>query len=164
MPSNRNGERVRTSITKESGMSRLYRYVQAVPRRAATGQVSAVYAQIARDLLLTDGPLLSLSPAPEILTTTWALLREAQIAGRAERSDMEVIATAVSKANHCAYCVVAHTALIHATGKHDVAEDLWHGRVPDDPREARLVTWAMATGTPGAASTPKPYADALSPE
>lgn len=145
-------------------MSRLYRYVQAVPRRAATGQVSAVYAQIARDFLLTDGPLMSLSPAPEILTATWALLREAQIAGRAERSDMEVIATAVSKANDCAYCVDAHTALIHATGKHHLAEDLWHGRVPDDPREARLVTWAMATGTPDAASTPKPYADELSPE
>lgn len=131
-------------------MPKLYRYTSPVTKKAATGQVAAVYAQMATDFLLIDGPLMSLSPAPELLAATWALLREAQLAGRAPRTNKEVVATAVSVANRCPFCVDAHTALIHATGAHQLAEAIWRGETPTDPEQARLVAWAQATRTPGA--------------
>ena len=88
-----------------------YRYTAPVPRQEATGLVAATYAQIAAEFILTDGPLMSLSPAPELLAATWALMREAQIAGDVPRRDREIVATAVSVANSCRFCIDAHTAL-----------------------------------------------------
>jgi AhpD family alkylhydroperoxidase len=127
-----------------------YRYTTPIKKQAATGQVAAVYAQMATDFVLTDGPLMSLSPAPDLLAATWALLREAQLAGRAPRISTEVVAAAVSVANRCPFCVDAHTALIHATGAHQLAEAVWRGEPPADAEHARLVAWAMATTRPGA--------------
>lgn len=126
-----------------------YRYTSPVSKKAATGLVAEVYAQIAEEFILVDGPLMSLSPAPEVLTATWALLREAQIVGAAPRANREVVAAAVSAANGCQFCVDAHTSLIHASGEHRLAEDIWRGRQPADGEQARLVAWAQATAPPG---------------
>jgi AhpD family alkylhydroperoxidase len=135
-----------------------YRYTSPVPRKAAAGLVAAVYAQIGEDFILADGPLMSLSPAPELLAATWALLREAQVVGDAPRVDKEMVAAAVSAANHCQFCVDAHTALIHAGGDHRLAEEIWSGQEPADPDQAQLVAWAKATGSAErAASTPWPF-------
>ncbi len=136
-----------------------YRYTAPVPKKAATGQVAEVYAQISAEFILADGPLMCLSPAPELLTATWSLLREAQVAGLAPRVNKEIVATAVSAANHCQFCVDAHTALVHAAGEHQVAEAIWRGETPADPSAARLVAWAKATAIPKAAeraATPFP--------
>jgi AhpD family alkylhydroperoxidase len=141
-----------------------YRYTTPVPKTAATGQVADVYAQIAAEFILTDGPLMSLSPAPDLLAVTWALLREAQLAGRAPRVNKEAVATAVSAVNRCQFCVDAHTALVHAAGEHQLAEALWHGERPSDPDMAALVAWARATIDPTAAALPAPFPDELTAE
>ena len=125
-----------------------YRYASPVPKKTATGVVAAVYEQMASDFILGDGPLMSLSPAPEILAATWALTRESEIAGTAPRVNRELIAVAVSRTNRCEYCIDAHTALAHATGEHDLAETVRSGSVPSDPQIARLVAWAERTGYP----------------
>lgn len=129
-----------------------YRYASPVPKKSATGLVAAVYAQMARDFLLGDGPLMSLSPAPEILAAAWSLTREAEIAGTAPRVNKELVTVAVSRINHCDYCIDAHTALAHATGEHDLAETVRSGETPNDPDIARLVAWAERTGSPDADS------------
>ena len=135
-----------------------YRYTAPVPKKAAAGSVAAIYAQIAEEFMLTDGPLMSLSPAPDLLAATWALLREAQLAGEAPRVNKEVVATAVSRANHCQFCVDAHTALVHAAGEHRLAEEIWRGQAPADPPWARLVAWAQATSSANAVATaPLPF-------
>lgn len=131
-------------------MSSPYRYTMPVHKKTTTGQVGAVYAQMQSDFILTDGPLMSLSPAPEILTATWALLRESQLVGSAPRSVKEAVATCVSVANRCPFCVDAHTALVHATGDHDLAELVRQGKTPSDPYHAEVIAWAQASRTPEA--------------
>jgi AhpD family alkylhydroperoxidase len=125
-----------------------YRYTRPVAKQDASGHVAAIYAQIARDFVLADGPLMSLSPAPDVLAATWALLREAEVAGQAPRLHKEVIAVAVSAANHCQFCIDAHTMLVHAAGDSTLAETLWRGNVPAEPVMADLVTWSKATVIP----------------
>ncbi|WP_232248546.1 carboxymuconolactone decarboxylase family protein [Streptacidiphilus rugosus] len=101
------------------------------------------------EFLLADGPLMSLSPAPELLTATWALLREAELAGRASRAAKEAAAGAVARANRCPFCVEAHALLVHGAGEHDLAEATRSGAVPSDGTGAAVVAWAGATRTPG---------------
>ncbi len=131
-------------------MSAPYRFAPAVPKKPATGLVARVYAQMSEEFLLADGPLMSLSPAPEVLAATWALLREAEIVGTASRAEKEAVASAVAFANRCPFCTEAHALLIHGAGGHRLAETVRLGGTPDDPRQAELVRWAKAGRTPGA--------------
>jgi AhpD family alkylhydroperoxidase len=108
---------------------------------------------------------MSLSPAPDLLAATWVLLREAQLAGRAPRVDKEAVATAVSAANRCLFCVDAHTALVHAAGAHELAEALWRGTTPADPDQEQLIAWASATAAPGSTALGAlPFTSALAAE
>ncbi|GAA4563165.1 carboxymuconolactone decarboxylase family protein [Planotetraspora kaengkrachanensis] len=126
-----------------------FRYVTPTSTETATGQVGEVYRQLADDFGLARMPLfMTLSPAPDLLAATWAMLRESLVAGDASRTDKEVVAVAVSLANRCPFCVDAHTMLLHATGAHELAETVARGGTPADPRHARLLAWGMATRTP----------------
>ncbi|GII31080.1 carboxymuconolactone decarboxylase family protein [Planotetraspora mira] len=141
-------------------MSMPFRYITPITTGAATGQVAGVYRQLAEDFGLARMPLfMTLSPAPDLLAATWAMLRESLVAGDASRTDKEVVAVAVSLANRCPFCVDAHTVLLHATGAHELAETVARGGTPTDPRHARLLAWAMATRTAheaGAADSAEP--------
>jgi AhpD family alkylhydroperoxidase len=128
----------------------MYRFVTPVPRKSATGLVAAVYAQSVAELGAAFGP--HLSPAPDLHAAAWAALRESQLAGRAPRARKEAAAAAVAVANSCPFCVDAHTALVHATGAHRLADAVARGETPPDPADAALVGWAAATRTPGAAA------------
>ncbi|MEZ7129736.1 carboxymuconolactone decarboxylase family protein [Nonomuraea sp. AD125B] len=124
-----------------------FRYVTPVPPDAATGRVADVYRQLADDFgMARMAVFLTLSPAPEVLAATWALLRETLLAGDVPRTGKEVVALGVSLANRCPFCVAAHTTLLHATGDHRLAETVAAGGVPDDPEHARLLAWAKDRG------------------
>ncbi|GAA3252312.1 carboxymuconolactone decarboxylase family protein [Nonomuraea helvata] len=124
-------------------MAGQFRYVTPVEPRAATGRVARVYAQLAEDFRMARMPVfLTLSPAPEVLAATWAMLRESLLAGDESRTAREVVALGVSMANRCPFCVAAHTTLLHATGDHRLAETIAAGGTPDDPRHAELLAWA----------------------
>jgi AhpD family alkylhydroperoxidase len=133
-----------------------YRYITPVPKRAATGRVAAVYAQSAAELGRLAEPYLILSPAPDLLAATWALIRESQLVGEAPRADKEAVAAAVSAANRCPFCVDAHAIFLHATAGHQLADAILRGQPPADPQHARLVAWAKATSTPGTAELAAP--------
>ncbi|WP_371520681.1 DNA-binding protein [Kitasatospora sp. NBC_01300] len=142
-----------------------YRHTAPVRPEAATGQVAAVYAQMEQDFLLADGPLMSLSPAPAVLAATWALLREAELAGAAARTDKEAVAGAVSLANRCPFCTEAHSLLAHGAGDHRLAEAARSGRAPEDAGQAALLAWAAATRTPGDQALARPpFPASLAPE
>jgi AhpD family alkylhydroperoxidase len=141
----------------EAAVPTPFRYVTPVAPKAADGQVGGVYRQLARDFGLARMPLfMALSPAPDVLAATWAMLRESLVAGHASRTDKEVVAIAVSLANQCPFCVSAHTVLLHATGAHRLAETVARGDTPADPRHARLFAWGTATRTPGMTAPPVP--------
>ncbi|WP_354639294.1 carboxymuconolactone decarboxylase family protein [Kitasatospora camelliae] len=142
-----------------------YRHTPGVPKNAATGLVARVYAQMAEDFLLADGPLMSLSPAPEVLAATWALLREAELAGEASRIEKEAAASAVSRVNRCPFCTEAHALLVHGAGDHRLAESVRTGAAPQDSGQAAVVAWAEATRSPGAPDlAAPPFPERLAPE
>lgn len=132
-------------------MTSPFRYTEPLPPRSATGRVAEAYDQLARDFGI-DGPptFVVLSAAPEILTATWALMRESLIAGAGSRTGKELAALGVSRANRCPFCVDAHTMLLHATGDHALAERLARGERPANEQHARVLAWGEATRVPGA--------------
>ncbi|MGC5021380.1 carboxymuconolactone decarboxylase family protein [Micromonospora sp. DT47] len=134
-----------------------YRFFTPTPAKAATGLTAEVYQQLRDEFL---GPLptfQALSAVPEVLAATWALMREALLAGDASRVDREVVASAVSRANRCRFCVDAHVMLLHALSEHELAEAIARGGTPPEPRHAELVAWAEASRSPKAAAWTSPY-------
>ncbi|MGW5863035.1 carboxymuconolactone decarboxylase family protein [Streptomyces sp. NPDC055239] len=142
-----------------------FRYTDPVLPKSATGRTADAYAQMADDFGIAEpAPLVALSPAPELFTATWALLRESLLvggdgafgSGGTTRTGRELVALGVSLANRCPFCVSAHTVMLHATGDHRVAERVLRGEQPEDPDQARLLAWARATRTPQAPELVQP--------
>ncbi|MEA5366953.1 carboxymuconolactone decarboxylase family protein [Amycolatopsis sp., V23-08] len=126
------------------------RHVQVVPRHRARGLVAAVYRQVERDFSMLAPPVALHSAAPEAMAAAWAILRETLLApGKADRAGKEAVATGVSEANSCPYCVDVHGMTLAAipAGESD--------------REA-LEKWARVSAT-GPAGVP-PFPPEQAPE
>ncbi|OON81716.1 carboxymuconolactone decarboxylase family protein [Streptomyces tsukubensis] len=146
-------------------MAHPFRFTSPAPLAEATGATATLYAQIAEDFgIAYPPPLAALSPSPELLSATWALLRETLLAGDGSRTARQLIASGVSEANRCPFCVDAHALLLHATGERTLAVTLARGEVPGDPAQARLLDWGRATRVPGSPATwPLPFPQPLAP-
>ncbi|MFF9347145.1 carboxymuconolactone decarboxylase family protein [Streptomyces sp. NPDC014734] len=87
------------------------RHITPVAPTAARGPVARVYHEAERDFGLLAPPLVLHSPAPTALAASWLLLRETLLVpGHVDRALKEAVATAVSRANTCPYCVEIHQA------------------------------------------------------
>src|SRR4051812_44044903 len=103
-----------TRTAARRGASKI-RYLSPVPPEAAQGAVATVYAEAQRDFGLLAPPLVIHSPVPELLCGSWLTLRETLLAsGTLSRPAKEAVATAVSQANTCPYCVDVHGSALHA--------------------------------------------------
>ncbi|MEU4482472.1 carboxymuconolactone decarboxylase family protein [Micromonospora sp. NPDC023966] len=138
-----------------------YRFFTPAPAKAATGLTAEVYRQLRDEFLGPVPTFQALSAVPELLAATWALLREALLAGDASRVDRELVASAVSRANRCRFCVDAHVMLLHALGEHGLAEVIARGGTPPEPWHAELAGWAEASRSPGASGWTSPYGPEL---
>ncbi|RQX08380.1 carboxymuconolactone decarboxylase family protein [Micromonospora globispora] len=138
-----------------------YRFFTPAKASAATGLTAEVYRQLRDEFLGPVPTFQALSAVPEVLAATWALMREALLAGDASRVDRELVASAVSRANRCRFCVDAHVMLLHALGEHELAEVIARGGTPPEPRHAELAGWAEASRTPRAAAWSSPYGPEL---
>ncbi|WP_328425283.1 carboxymuconolactone decarboxylase family protein [Micromonospora sp. NBC_00389] len=134
-----------------------YRFFTPNPAKAATGLTAEVYRQLWDDFIGPVPTFQALSPVPEVLAATWALMREALLAGDASRVDRELVASTVSRANRCRFCVDAHVMLLHALGEHALGEVIAQGGTPPEPRHADLARWAEASRSPKAAGWTSPY-------
>ncbi|RLP93285.1 hypothetical protein EAD89_06520 [Micromonospora sp. BL4] len=134
-----------------------YRFFTPDPVQAATGLTAEVYRQLWDDFLGPVPTFQVLSPVPELQAATWALLREALLAGDASRVDRELVASTVSRANRCRFCVDAHVMLLHALGEHALGEVVARGGTPSEPRHAELARWAEASRSPEATGWSSPY-------
>lgn len=130
-------------------MASYFRYTKPVAGEAATGQVQAVYAQIAADFGLVPEPFTLHSPAPDVLAGVWSIFRETLVCGSRPRGEKEAIATAISESNRCPWCADAHTAMLHATGYHNSSE----------ADVQALVGWAAESGRAGGQNLPFSQAD-----
>ncbi|WSQ61804.1 carboxymuconolactone decarboxylase family protein [Streptomyces sp. NBC_01217] len=125
-----------------------FRYTSPVPPKSATGTVADVYTQLSTDFGIDRAPTFAvLSVAPPLLAGAWAVMRESLLAGRASRTEKEVVAAGVSLVNRCPFCVDAHTMLLHATGAHRLAETIARGEEPKDPVHRRLLAWGKDMST-----------------
>lgn len=103
------------------GARRQIRHVNPVAPRSATGLVAEVYRAVEREFGMLAPPVVLHAPAPKVLAASWSLLRESLLAdGAATRAAKEVVATAVSEANRCPYCVVVHEASLGQAGESDL--------------------------------------------
>jgi AhpD family alkylhydroperoxidase len=70
-----------------------------------------VYQQVERDFGFLAPPITLHSSSPEVMAASWLMMRETLLAsGRTDRVLKESVASAVSEANTCPYCVEVHDA------------------------------------------------------
>ncbi|EHB56157.1 hypothetical protein MycrhDRAFT_3351 [Mycolicibacterium rhodesiae JS60] len=87
------------------------KYVDPVRPNEARGLVATVYQQMESDYGFLAPPITLHSPSPDVMAASWLLMRETLLAsGRGDRLVKESIASAVSEANTCQYCVEVHDA------------------------------------------------------
>lgn len=143
------------------------RYVEAVPRRKATGLVAEVYDQIDRDFFV-NGSLTSRSKVPELLAGIWAAGRETILVDdQLDRTTKEAIAATLSNVNDCPYCGDMLISLVHAGDRPDDAMQILAKNEENiqDPVLRDQLAWVQAFTTPGHA-TPEhmPFAPDQMPE
>lgn len=94
------------------------KHVTPTRPRHATGLTAEVYRQVERDFGMLAPPMALHSPAPAVLAAAWAMLRESLVATTSlvPRATKEMVATAVSMANSCPYCVDVHGATLASLG------------------------------------------------
>lgn len=132
------------------------RYVRAVAPGRAEEPVARVYAQIERDFGVLAPPVVLHSPAPAVLAASWLLLRETLLVeGRVGRAAKEVVATEVSRANSCPYCVDVHRSTLRELPDPSVAD------------RGALGAWARSSGlrpAPGQSPPRPPFGPLDAPE
>ena len=127
------------------------KYIHPVKANSAEGLVAQVYAQIRRDFGSLVEPFTLHSPSPKLLAGVWMACRETELAGNVRRDIKEAIAATVSKINQCPYCVDAHTIMLNATGKRNVARLISNENYDQisDSEVREIVKWASATRSTG---------------
>jgi alkylhydroperoxidase family enzyme len=108
------------------------RHVRVTKRRHAGGLVAEVYRQVERDFKMLAPPVALHSAAPDAMAAAWMILRETLLArGSADRAAKEAVATGVSQANACPYCVDVHGMTLAA--------------IPDAGDRSAYEEWARAS-------------------
>lgn len=124
------------------------RHITPVDPSDAEGVIAEVARQGHADLGAVGATFSMLTPAPELLTAMWALLRESLlVGGPEERAAKEVVALSVAVKNSCRFCIDAHGVMLHALGEHELAETLSDGGTPRE--YAELAEWVERPGPDG---------------
>jgi AhpD family alkylhydroperoxidase len=142
------GSLMRTALRRSQAQ---IRHVSPIRPRAARGLVAAVYAQVEQEFGMLAPPVTLHSPAAEPLAACWLMLRETLLAsGLAERAAKEAVASAVSAANACPYCVTVHSATLDGLAHRGDAAALAANQIDSvtDPALRGLAAWAHAGTAP----------------
>ncbi len=143
------------------------RYVESVPRKAATGLVRTVYDMIAQDFFL-NGSLTSRSRVPTLLAAIWTLGRESILVDdQVERTHKEAMTAVLSQINDCPYCEDMLVSLVHAGRAHGAAADIFARNRLDrmDQTLRRRIEWVRAITGFGEGDIPMtPFTETQLPE
>lgn len=130
---------------------RQVKYVTPVSGSAATDLVAAVYEQVADEMGLVVPPVQLHSVVPELAAAYWMLMREPMMPTiTVDRATKEAVATTVSVANICPYCVDMHSVGMYDLSTEADAEALVADRVEDlvDPHIRAVTMWARLASQP----------------
>ena len=143
------------------------RYVSAIPDRQAEGLTKKVYDMIREDFF-RNGSLTSRSKVPELMAAIWIAGRESMlVADKVDRTSKDAICAVLSQINDCPYCEDMLVSLVHASGEHKAAEDIFGQNDLDstDPKLRDRLEWVRAIATPEAENVPpSPFSKAQMPE
>lgn len=132
-----------------SFIQRQVKYVTPVPVGAARGRLAGVYEQVLDEMGLVVPPVQLHSPTPELAAAYWMLMREPLLpTAHVDRAAKEAVATAVSVANICPYCVEMHSVGMYDLAGESDAEELAADRADGvtDPRLRELALWGRHAG------------------
>lgn len=148
------GAGVRDTVMRGLALAQI-RYVAPVRPGASERLVDRVYRQVERDFGVLAPPVAMHAPAPELMAASWLMLRETLLApGPAGRPVREAVATAVSSANVCPYCVDVHSATLRDLARDgSAAAAVAAGRYEAvaDPAVRAAAGWARAAAVRGGA-------------
>ncbi|MFJ9521758.1 carboxymuconolactone decarboxylase [Kitasatospora sp. NPDC101801] len=120
------------------------RHVKPVGFDAARDGVAQVYRELERDFGVLAPPIALHSPATGPLAASWLMLRETMlVAGVAARTTKEGVASAVSVANECPFCLRMHSAMLHSLAPGRDGEAIRDGRLElvADPGVRAVAGW-----------------------
>jgi len=101
------------------------RYVKSVPTRKAKGLARQVYEQVMDDFFI-NGSITAQSKVPEIMAGMWTGGREILLINdQLDAAMKEAFAATLSRINDCAYCEDMLISVVHAAGKHEIAQKLF---------------------------------------
>jgi AhpD family alkylhydroperoxidase len=148
---------VRTALRRLSTAQ--VRQVRATQLGAARGDVPRIYREIERDFGVLAPPIALHAPAPDVMAATWLMLRETLLVpGAAPRAHKEAVATAVSAANSCPFCVTMHSSMLS-----DLAG--YRDGALRDPAARAVAEWVEANATPrSGVGRPVPFPAEHAPE
>jgi AhpD family alkylhydroperoxidase len=144
----------------------LYKHVDVVKNRYASGRTAEVYRQAKREMGLLPEAVVMFSPDTGILTASWATFREPLLAGSVPRRYKESVAATVSRLNECPYCVDAHSIMLYGGGAGTTATAVLAG-LPTGQfggEFAELCQWAELASAAGTAPRAAPFPDSWAPE
>jgi len=131
---------------------RQVRYITPIPMKQSEKKLKSVYLQIRTDFQLVP-PLTLFSPVPELLAAVWSIWRESQfVSDNVSRVITETVAAGVSSINECAYCVDAHTGMLHALAEDQIVKSI-HAQSSDSIKNkshSQILEWALANRHPDA--------------
>lgn len=128
-------------------MSSLVRHVNAVSPSTADGVLAEVYRQVNAEFSTIGPDVQMMSPAPELVTAGWALMREAQLVGDAPMLGKAMVALGVAQSLDCQYDAVALLAMLRIVGATELAAEAETGGTLSDPELAAIIEWARTTGS-----------------
>lgn len=125
-------------------------HIEPLDYGAADGLAAEVIDEMAREFQVVT-PITIHMVVPDLLAGLWSVCRETLVAGPLPRARREAVAAAVSSINECPFCVDVHTAMLHASGEHGLADRIRSDHEGDAPEldDTVEVRWARATLTPG---------------
>ncbi|RKR86900.1 AhpD family alkylhydroperoxidase [Micromonospora pisi] len=151
-----------------SVVQRQVKYVTPIPVASATGLLAQVYEQVLDEMGLVVPPVQMHSVVPELAAAYWTLMREPLLPTvNVDRAAKEAVATAVSVANICPYCVDMHSVGMYDLATEHDAEALVADQLDalTDPRLYEIASWArMASQPDDSGVRPAPFAEADRPE
>ena len=97
--------------------------VALIEEKDASTEVAEIYQDIRKSFGMPFVPNLfkAIAHNPAYLKASWERVKVVMGPGQIDRKTKEMIAIAVSAANGCDYCVLAHTAAFKSMGGNDAA-------------------------------------------